>query len=157
MTWWNKSRPSDKSEILVGVTGECLPCEDPKNVVVIPPPGPPPNLSTKPADKVEYCFGYVCPKKHVSSTFENITIAGYEERRACQVCGEVAKPASVKKIAEAQWENVYGDGEWSWRQNLVGPKNGYSPVWWFTRWTRYKFVHYLDEPKPVKKTTRKKK
>ena len=36
MTWWNKSRPS----------------EDPKNVVVAPPPDPPPDLATKPADKV---------------------------------------------------------------------------------------------------------
>lgn len=141
MTWRNKSRPS----------------ENPKNVVVAPPPDPPPDLATKPADKVGYCFGYVCPEKHVNFPFENLTVDGLKERRACQTCGSAAKPASVRKICEAQWINhdrsssyfLPPEPDWRWRHNYFVP--GYSLANWLPKWTRYEFVHFLDEPKPVKK------
>lgn len=121
----------------------------------IPTSDPEPDLSTKPEDIVGYCFGYVCPKKHVNSTFENITVDGYKERRACQTCGGVAKPAVVKKIFEAQWclckyssfpETIDGFypppyDDWGWAN--PHPRKGY--------FKRIEFVHYLDTSKPRRK------
>ena len=154
MTWWNrKSKPNDEPEVLVGSPGECIPCHNPQTTVVIPPPDPEPDLSTKPKDIVGYCFGYVCPKKHVNSLFETISVDGYKERRVCQTCGGVAKPATVKRISEARWVNhdrssdyrLPPDPDWKWRHNyFVG---GYSAANMMIQWTKYEFVHYLDTPK----------
>lgn len=75
-------------------------------------PDPPPNLSTKPPDKVGYCFGYVCPQKHIGDTFDEITVDGYKERRLCQECGEVSQPAILKWFSEYQWWAKYNGGRW---------------------------------------------
>ena len=134
--------------------GQILLCDDPKNVAVKvePPADPPPDLSTKPEDLVGYCFGYVCPKRHVNETFENITVDGLKERRACQTCGELARPAAVKRFAEANWVDVLelsafktsgAAPRWSWCQ--------YDPWLRGISWSRYEFLHYLDKPKPKPK------
>lgn len=118
------------------------------------PKDPEPDLSTKPKDLVGYCFGYVCPKKHVNSTFENISVDGYKERRACQTCGGVAKPAVVQRTAEARWLDL-GD-----RFAAIYHPQPYEPSWGWTlyrwrladiNWTAHKFVHYLDTPTRRKK------
>jgi hypothetical protein len=124
--------------------------------VQILPTVPEPDLSTKPKDIIGYCFGFVCPKKHVNTTFESIQAEGYKERRVCQTCGAVTKPATVKRTAEAQWENrdhSYRWGllprpEWSW-SHYYNLSNGYLS----TRWTKHELVRFLDSPK---KTVRKK-
>ena len=136
MTWWSRNT--------VTPTPNALAKSLPKIIL-----DPEPDLSTKPKDIVGYCFGYVCPKKHVGSTFENITIDGYKERRACQTCGAVAKPAVVKRTAEARWEA--SRGIFSWWQNYRAPAGRYSPASLFTQYTRYEFVHYLDTPTRRKK------
>jgi hypothetical protein len=115
-----------------------------------------PNLSTKPKDIIGYHFGFVCPKKHVNTTFESITAEGYSERRVCQTCGAITKPATVKRTAEAQWENrdhsyrwgLLPSPKWSW-SHYYNLSNGYLS----TRWTKHEFVRFLDSPK---KTVRKK-
>lgn len=158
MSWWNQSKCKDEPEVIVlseePKPGQLIPCKNPATAVikVEPPKDPEPDLSTKPKDIVGYCFGYVCPKKHVNSTFENITVDGYKERRACQTCGGVAKPAVVRKLAEARWgvTNLYiinyymtrgrnsekPDPEWGWSQ--YGHQTA-CPLW-----TLHEFVHYLD-------------
>lgn len=141
--------PKDRLVLVEAKPGEIVPCDDPQNVVIVPPKDPEPDLSTKPKDIVGYCFGYVCPKKHVNSTFENITVDGYKERRACQTCGAVAKPAVIRRVAEGLWQD-WGSydffakkhvSNWGWRQ-------------WYSRnylWTKSEFVHYLDTPGRRKK------
>jgi hypothetical protein len=175
MTWWNrKSKPKDEITDPVGSTAGTysVPLDAYANIPhpeatgkVIPyvnviaetaPQKPEPDLSTKPEDYIGYCFGYVCPKKHVNSTFENITVDGYKERRACQYCGGVGKPAVVKRTAEPIWgmTNRARRLRQEWRGEVVE-----APTWsWsllyddFTiRWMRLEFVHYLDTPKPRKK------
>ena len=159
MTWWNKkSKPEDLPEIIqsTGKPGEIIPCNNPLTAIILPPPDPEPNLSTKPADIVGYCFGYVCPKRHVGETFESITVDGYKERRACNTCGAVAKPAVVKQTSEARWIDTnqylscFGP-DWEWRHNFLVP--GFSPANMMINWTSYEFVHYLDTPKPSRKAT----
>ena len=152
MSLW-KPYPKKKveSEVISAGPGEIIPCQDPQNVVIVLPKDPEPDLSTKPADKVGYCFGYVCSKKHVNETFDSIVVDGYKERRACQECGGVAKPAVVRRTAEARWANratsvIYDftpEPNWGW----------YNSYWGNPLWNRFEFVHYLDEPK----TRRKKK
>lgn len=110
------------------------------------PPDPEPDLSTKPADIIGYCFGFACPKKHVQNTFESVTVDGYKERLACNACGAVAKPCVVKRIAEATWRD--------WQNSLYRGYSGVSnPYWGWGQtsmyngrimWTRYEFFHYLE-------------
>jgi len=157
MTWWNRKPPAD-----VEALGR--PVEDPVDLEALKTLAepespksepPPPDLSTKPKDIVGFCFGYVCPKKHVNSTFENIMVDEYKERRACQMCGGVAKPAVVKRTAEAKWENRDSSFRWQrpakpdWRWSHYYNLSGFVPN--STRWTEYEFVHYLDTPKRRKK------
>ena len=114
-------------------------------------PAPPePDFSTKPQDIVGYCFGFACPKKHVQDFFESITIDRYSERRACSKCGGVAKPAVVKRVAEAIWDvdywlqhekEFFGAGSFGW---YLPNKN--KPAW-----NHYSFFHYLESPKRRKK------
>lgn len=162
MTWWNKkSKPVDDVILLPEKPepGTKVECDNPSAVVIVPDPEP--DLSTKPPDKIGYCFGYVCPKKHVNEVFENITVDGYKERRACPKCGGVARPAVVCRIAEAKWgdrsyRDIFGnepDPDWGW----YNTSSRYVPRalnWGNPIWTKYEFVHFLDEPK---KTVRKKK
>ena len=160
MAWWNpKSKPEDTPEFVYGLPGQVIPCDNPEKVVIIPK-DPEPDLSTKPKDVVGYCFGYVCPKKHVHAAFESIATDGYKERRVCQECGGVAKPAVIKRIAEAMWGNRAQRGgwdrdpkaDWGWYNCHVSslglclwaPLDG-------TLWTKYEFVHYLETPKRRKK------
>ena len=166
MTWWNR-KPKEPENIFHGPsvqaesgTGKIIPCDHPKDVILVSkePEPPPPDLPTKPNDIVGYCFGYVCPKKHVNSTFENITVDGYKERRACQACGAVSKPAVVKRTAEAQWGNkaqpeVYNlnpKPNWGW-YNSYTHYFGKTLDWGHPLWTEHEFVHYLDTPKKTKK------
>ncbi len=156
MTWWNsKSKPEDEISDPEQTIGSYvfLPSTTLKSLPPVPPTSrPEPDMSTKPKDVVGYCFGYVCPKKHVNSPFENITVDGYKERRACNTCGGVAKPAVVKRTAEAVWMNISSPSPFctklssffSWTQKPWF--NDYNIVW-----TKYEFVHYLDTPKPRKR------
>jgi hypothetical protein len=156
MTWWNKVALKEPEILGYSRLGEMIPCSNPENVVLIPV-APPPDLSTKPEDKIGYCFGYVCPKKHVNETFDSITIDGYKERRACQTCGGVAKPAVVKRISEARWVNhdrssSYGlkpDPDWRWRHEVFAGR--FSDANWMIQWTRREFLHYLDSPRSARK------
>jgi hypothetical protein len=125
--------------------------EYPDKVQVLETPtDPPPDMSTKPKDIVEYCFGYACPKKHVFDLFDSITPAGYDTQKACPKCGELAKPSVIRKIAEPVWRKLISDmsseindeSEFKWRTtSLVGYRK-------ITLWSRYEFVHYLDPVKP---------
>lgn len=168
MAWWHRDKRLDAGwtskvseaplpEILEAKPGEIIPCDDPKEVVIVPK-DPEPDLFTKPKDVVGYCFGYVCPKKHVGEKFDNITVDSYKERRVCQTCGSVSKPAVVKRTAEARWGDVAYRGfvydkqaEWGWynsctdsgRLGCWAPMNAY--------WTKHEFVHYLESPKRRKK------
>jgi hypothetical protein len=100
----------------------------------------------------------VCPKKHVGQTFESITIDGYKERRACNTCGGVAKPATIRRVAEAAWGNrstpkpfyLNPPPDWGWYNHYDG-YFGLSLGWGKPLWTSYKFVHFLDTPKPRRK------
>ena len=154
-SWW--IRKSKEPEILVGTPGESIPCDDPKTAVVTPPkePDPEPDLSTKPPDKVGYCFGYACPEGHITAPFEKISTEGFKERRACRVCGEVAKPATIRRIAEAKWvdySTMRGSWglppSWGWAQHLSS--FGYSTWMGDPLWSRYEFIHYLGSPKRKK-------
>ena len=171
MAWWHRKFPDDGwtskvseaplPEIVEAKPGEIIPCDDPKKVVIVPK-DPEPDLSTKPKDVVGYCFGYACPKKHVFGTFETISIDGFKERRVCQKCGGVGKPATVKRTAEARW------GYLSRRDSFTGTATN-SGWGWFNYywkyigrsyhsypasdlyWTNHEFVHYLESPKRRKK------
>lgn len=157
MSWWNpRSKPNDEPERIhaTGAPGEIISCDNPETAIIIPPPDPEPNLSTKPKDVVGYCFGFACPKKHVDQPFESISIDGYRERRICQTCGEVSKPAAVKRIAEARWVDRHKfllsfGPEWVWRHNHL--VSGFSPANLTPQWSRHEFVHYLETPKRRKK------
>jgi hypothetical protein len=170
MSWWNhKSKPDDPPEFVYGKPGTSVEVTivDGKVLteVIVPettPPDPEPDLATKPKDIVGYCFGYACPKKHLFSTFESVTVDGYKERRACQQCGAVAKPAVVKRTAEPQWGNrahiaIYDRNpkpNWGWFNAFwQGAGSLYSG--WVNDpdliWTKYEFVHYLETPKRRKK------
>ena len=148
--------PADSLLVCQGLPGEIIPCDDQKAVEIIKPKDPEPDLATKPKDVVGYCFGYVCPKKHVSGTFETITLDGYNERRVCGTCGGVSQPSIVKKVAEAKWidysrsRRAPSTPNWGWAQYYV---KGSGPSSWIgdPMWTRYEFVHYLDSPKPRRK------
>ena len=162
MAWWNKTSKPEDEIIVYGKPGQIIPCDDPEKVVIIPK-DPEPDLSMKPKDVVGYCFGFVCPKKHVFGTFETISIDGFKERRVCQKCGGVGKPATVKRTAEAGWGDLSrgdfltGDlpnSGWGWfnahekyigrfYSKWVGDKGIY--------WTKHEFVHYLESPKRRKK------
>jgi hypothetical protein len=161
MTWWNlKSKPEDDviEDPVKSVAGIYSVPEDSfvnsytdalKKSMPKITPDPEPNLSTKPADIVGYCFGYVCPKKHVGEKFEAISVDGYKQRRACQTCGVVSKPAIVRRISEAYWVDshkylTYFGPNWGWRHNHLSP--GFSPANACPIWTRYEFVHFLDKP-----------
>lgn len=172
MAWWNRSsKPEDeipikdpsvvklkfgdsvRSQIIEAKPGQVITVDDPKEVVIAPK-DPEPDLSTKPKDVVGYCFGYVCPKKHVQQPFESITLDGYKERRACQTCGGVSKPATVRRTAEPRWEdtsivNIFErnpNPSWGW--TTWQPRDW---PWSQTWWTKYEFVHYLESPKRRKK------
>jgi len=158
--WHGRNRKEPEVIVLPDAPwpGTIIPCNDPENVVikVDPPKDPEPDLATKPKDIVGYCFGYACPKKHVNSTFENITVDGYKERRACQTCGAVAKPAVVKRIAEARWIDYHKFSLWGTREPSWGWANRCSehgPSSWLGEpsWTRYEFVRYLEAPRKRKK------
>jgi len=150
--------PKDRLVMIEAKPGEIIPCDDPQNVVIVPPKDPEPDLSTKPKDIVGYCFGYVCPKKHVHGTFDGTTTDGYKERRACNECGKVAKPAVIKRIAEAAWDNrayptVYDRNpkpNWGWYNSYVSGL-GKTMNFGDTLWTNHEFVHYLDTPTRRKK------
>jgi hypothetical protein len=100
---------------------------------------PAPYMATKPADVVGYCFGFVCPSHHVNYPFESITTDGLRERKVCQTCGEVSRPATVKTTAEAQWVHKWftskDNHEFEWTQ--------YSR---FGRpfWTKIEFIKFLE-------------
>jgi hypothetical protein len=166
MTWWNrKTKPPEPYVVEAkGTPGEIIPCDNPKETVIVPPKDPPPNLSTKPKDVVGYCFGYVCPKKHVMQTFDNISIDRYKERRVCQTCGGISKPATVKRTSEPQWgdlsyrlafsDSVINKGEWGWYNAYWSHIGKLLSTWAGDKdllWTRHEFVHYLDTPKTRKK------
>jgi hypothetical protein len=125
------------------------------------PEPPAPDLATKPADIVGYCFGYVCPAHHVTETFEKITVEEFDQRRACSVCGDVARPATVKRTAEAQWrprltfaglystfmcEDTSPTAEHKWRQHDHE---------WNRVWTKHEFIKFLVDL-PTKKTKKQK-
>jgi hypothetical protein len=171
VSWWNRNvKPADEIEDPKksyaktysvprdNLVGKIIEVNNQKDLEVVTPADPEPNLSTKPKDIVGYCFGYVCPKKHVNSTFENITIDGFKERRVCQKCGEVAKPATVKRIAEAQWGdrsypeicNPHPKPNWGW-YNSYARYLGKTLGWGDPMWTDLKFVHYLDTKEPARR------
>lgn len=158
MTWWNrKSRPEDEPEVFAAKSEEMIPCDRPEEAIILPQ-DPEPDLATKPEDIVGYCFGYACPKKHTFGYFDSITLDGYKSRKPCQECGGISKPAVIKRTAEAQWGNTaypsrfdfYPKPEWRW-YNSYALGFGKSRGWGDTLWTSYEFVHYLNEPKPIKK------
>ena len=157
MSWWNRTKPVEP-EIIEARAGEIVPCDDPQNVIIVPPKEPEPDLSSKPKDIVGYCFGYVCPKKHVGETFDNLSVDGFGQRRACQTCGAVAKPATVRRTAEARWANLARpdmnepkpEPNWGWYNSYV-PYFGKSLNCGNRLWTHYKFVHYLDTSKPARR------
>jgi hypothetical protein len=106
------------------------------------PADPPPDLSTKPDDIVGYCFGYVCPKKHVNDVFTSITVDGFKERRVCQKCGSLARPAIIRGISVAYWgvvNRLFPLWGWAHRSNAD------------TLFNRTEFFSYLDTPKRRKK------
>ena len=151
MTWWNKkSKPEDEPNAFESTReGKLGNMSTLGSELAPPPPDPEPDLSTKPADIVGFCFGYVCPEKHVGPTFESITMDGYKERRACDTCGAVAKPATIRRIAEAMWLDCGHRGYHAW-----------EPLWCWTQyfprsrnriWNHHEFVHFLDTPKPARR------
>jgi hypothetical protein len=167
MAWWNKnSKPDDEPDpnevnLVYGEPGTIIPCDNPENAVVIPK-DPEPDLSTKPKDVVGYCFGYACPKKHVQNFFESVTVDGYKERKACQTCGGVSKPAVIKRTAKAQWGNkaqphpldIHPKPRWGWYNsywNYVGKTISSWPTDKDMLWTKHEFVHYLESPRRRKK------
>jgi hypothetical protein len=151
--WKNK-----KTEVVVGSPGEVIPCDNPVNMVVFPKepevrcgfPIVEPDLSTKPKDIVGYCFGYACSKKHVDMYFDSITVDGYKERRVCQKCGGVSKPAIVKKVAEAVWRD-YGIKSWVSLKDTFCATGPWTPHWYWKQfwrgeigWTSYSFIRFLE-------------
>jgi hypothetical protein len=192
MAWWNrKSKPEDEDQDPEATIGSYnfpppttiplppkpTPAPDSKpdlgnhtqevkehleKVGIVVPKDPEPDLSTKPADVVGYCFGFVCPKKHVSKPFESITTDSFKERRVCQICGGVAKPATVKRTAEPRWSNcarprVYGlspEPDWRWNNAYwsgIGSTYSTSSNDKNMIWTKHEFVQYLEIPKRRKK------
>jgi hypothetical protein len=115
---------------------------------MFPAKEPEPDLATKPKDIVGYCFGYVCPKKHISAMSDSITVDGWEKRLVCQTCAGVARLAVVRRFAEGRWidtqdpylrgYNGYSTPNWKWVQWLYGSY----------LWGRCEFVRYLNVPKP---------
>lgn len=179
MSWFKKTEPGDSVDsgmktykvpgdrlvMIEARPGEIIPCDDPQKVVIVPPKDPDPDLATKPKDLIGYCFGYACPNKHIAATFESITIDGFDERRPCQECGELAKPAVIKRTAEPLWGDVT-NYQLTWRTSYLKPKWGwYNSSWDYLGrrmtiviinsdkiyWTRYEFVRFLDSPKPRRK------
>lgn len=172
MAWWNRtSKPDDEpvsfqdiyeGKVAMNHLGKIVPIENPKEPEVVPvepPKDPIPDLSTKPKDVVGYCFGYVCPKKHVFATFENISIDGFKTRKVCQKCGGVGKPATVKRMAESRWGDLshrdsftglLTNSGWGWYNSYMHHV-GKTQNWGEPLWTEYEFVHYLESPKRRKK------
>ena len=162
MAWWHKTSKPEDEIIVYEKPGQIAPCDDPQKVIIIPK-DPEPDLSTKPKDVVGYCFGFVCPKKHVFGTFETISIDGFKERRVCQTCGGIGKPATVKRTSESQWGSferyepfagLVNKGKWGWfNAHWKGMGKLYS-AWAGDKdiyWTKHEFVHYLESPKRRKK------
>jgi hypothetical protein len=153
---WGKDDPTPIEIISEGkifgwgdLTPEIASCAGPQPHET--PKDPEPDLSTKPDDVVGYCFGYVCPEKHVFSFFDSITLDGYRIQRLCQKCGGIGAPAVVRRIAEATWRDF---GFYDYYKKEKYPFWGWSQIYdGLPIWTRYEFVHYLDSPK----TRRKKK
>lgn len=112
---------------------------------------PAPDLATKPADIVGYCFGYVCPAHHVSETFDSIGPDGYNQRKVCHKCGEVTRPATVKRTAEATWYQDYlpyvGFRDCEWHQHSGYPN-------YTTSWNKFEFIKFLGDL-PTAKTKKK--
>ena len=143
-------------EIVVGNPGDIIPCDNPQTAIVVPPPDPLPDLSTKPDGIVGYCFGYACPKKHTFGYFDSITLDGYKIRKPCPKCGEVSKPAVIKRTAEARWGDkanpsvfdLHPEPNWGWYNSYL-PSFGKSIGLGDILWTSHEFVHYLDQkPRP---------
>jgi hypothetical protein len=143
-------KKTDKSTVNVEIDIKVseVPAPTPAPVETKPEP-PAPDLATKPADIVGYCFGYVCPAHHVNETFDQITLEGYSSRKVCNKCGEVTRPATVKRTAVATWQRMIVDHfrtplriKWEWVQRYD-----------FTRiiWNKHEFIKFLDlVPAPTK-------
>ena len=186
MSWWNRSTvmPATPLPRVVGLDSPEI--EDPKSTpgyslgpprriensakpVELPKdPDPEPDLSTKPKDIVGYCFGYVCPKKHIGGKFEEITVDGYKERRLCQECGAISQPAVIKQSAAPIWKDCgsytggafrYYDGprvaDWKWTYNYTYKQTMVQNMSMSSQdhpvWEKFEFVHYLDTPRKKKK------
>jgi hypothetical protein len=124
-------------------------------------PPPEPNLNTKPEDIISYCFGFVCPEKHIQEMFEAISVDGFKQRRACKKCGKLSEPCIVRQIAEARWECLNLDTIIMFRmQNLYAPpakwgwdQSGYGSVVY--GWNKFEFVSYLEPKTPILRKRKK--
>jgi len=159
---WKKNKDAFTVEVVTGMPGDILPCDDPVNTVVLPKepeifcgfPIVEPDLSTKPKDITGYCFGYACSKKHVDLPFDSITVDGYKERKVCQKCSGVSKPAIVKKVAEAVWRD---DGVPKYLSGETWIPTGWIPGWRWCQfvqgtimWNSYSFVRFLESARRKK-------
>lgn len=165
MSFWKSKDESVKVDVAVSVNGESIrtvtaEAKDSVETKKIVSRFPPPDLSTKPPDKVGYCFGFVCANKHVSHPFDKATVDDFKERRACQTCGGVAKPATVRRISEARWvDNGFFSiskgniPNWGWSHYYTQPGSDYMPR--MIKWTYYEFLAYLEGPKPAVKRRKK--
>lgn len=184
MSWWSRVKdvwerpkhigsqlgsvcPKEVIEVS-GKPGEIVPCDNPENVVLIKK-DPEPELSTKPEDLIGYCFGYVCLKKHIGDTFDTISVDGYGDRRVCQKCGAVSKPAVLRQLSEATWkdrgqygrhqgasyQNAPWASNWCWDHEYIYKNHSGANLTYriadHPRWSKQEFVRFLDTPKRGKK------
>lgn len=122
--------------------------QDTKLVPVEEPKEPEPDMATKPADIVGYCFGFACPNGHVDHFFESITVDRFGERRVCDQCGYVSEPATIKRTAVAMWRAnivpysfplVYERHKW----------HQFSAYDASIAWNKFEFLKFLNDPVPT--------
>lgn len=150
--WNNKTYTMVRDE-----TGQLFQVEDGLASIPEPKPEPPaPDLATKPADIVGYCFGFACPEGHVENTFETVTVDGYQERKVCQTCGQVSRPATVKRTSESEWVPGFKSDclgrPYRWDHSNMGWSNsGHYYDVLHRQWTSYEFIRFLETGKKTKK------
>lgn len=135
------------------VAGQIIPCNDPGNLEIVVKDQEP-DLSTKPKDKIGYCFGYACADRHVGFFLDSITATDAEVIKACQTCGKNAKLCSVKKTAEAQWYRWVDidpgtkrlPDEWFWTHRVYYPYGSIAGI----NWTKHEFNGFIRRYKSKK-------
>lgn len=101
-----------------------------------------PDLESKPEDIVGYCFGYACSGfLHVNFPFETISVEGFKDRKVCQKCGEISRPCTVRRIAEAFWDylphrSIGSEHQYEWKQ---------MDFHYRVQWSKFEFIKFLED------------